>query len=218
MAANGSEIGPEGRIEPELEVPPRPAAASEPTLAITPATRLVSRPAAPGGKKRRTAIRWLVLTVLFALAILAGVVVARGAVMAMWPPAAQFYAMAGLLPESPRSGLKLAKLAPTRTPDGPIIEGEIANNSKKMRDIPRLRVALRDAADKEVQYTISDPPEPRLAPGAIARFRTPFDHPNDAATDVLVTSRTADPGPVAHRFNAAREGRRERRRRRSPPC
>jgi hypothetical protein len=56
--------------------------------------------------------------------------------------------MAGLLPESPRSGLKLAKLAPTRTPDGLIIEGEITNNSKKMRDIPRLRVALRDAADK----------------------------------------------------------------------
>ena len=187
VAGNGGEIGPEGRIEPALEVPPRPGGMAEPTLDVSPRTRLVPRPAARGGRSRWAAIRWLVLTVLFALAILAGVVVARGAVMTMWPPAAQFYALAGLLPESPGSGLKIAKLAPTRTPDGLIIEGEIANNGKKVRDIPRLRVALRDAADKEVQYKIIDPPEPRLAPGAIAHFRTPFDHPNNAATDVFVT-------------------------------
>jgi len=53
--------------------------------------------------------------------------------------------------------------------------------------LPRLRVTLRDSADKEVQFKIIDPPQPRLAPGAVAHFKTPFDHPEDAAKGVVVT-------------------------------
>ena len=187
LTANGGEAGREGRIEPALEVPPRPAAMSEPILDLPPRTRADQQPAGRSGRSRWATIRWLVLTVLFALAILAGIVVARGAVVAMWPPAAHFYALAGLGREPPGTGLKIEKLAPARTSDGLVIEGEIANNGKRIRDVPRLRVALRDAADKEVQSKIVDPPEPRLAPGAVAHFKTPFEHPDDAATDVVVT-------------------------------
>ena len=75
----------------------------------------------------------------------------------------------------------------SRTSDGLIIEGDIANSGKTTQDVPRLRVALRDAAEKEVQFKIVDPPQPRLAPGAIAHFKTPFDHPDDAAKGVVVT-------------------------------
>jgi hypothetical protein len=131
-----------------------------------------------------------VLAVLFALAILAGVVVARGAVVAIWPSAARLYALAGLPVEPPGIGLKIEKLAPARTPDGLVIEGEITNPGKTTRDVPRLRVALRDAAEKEVQFKIVDPPRPRLAPGAVAHFKTPFEHPDEAATGVVVTFAT----------------------------
>jgi hypothetical protein len=85
------------------------------------------------------------------------------------------------------AGLKIEKLAPSRTPDGLVIEGDIVNNGKTTQDLPRLRVALRDASDKEVQFKIVDPPQPRLAPGAVAHFKTPFDHPEDAAKGVVVT-------------------------------
>jgi len=125
--------------------------------------------------------------VLLILAIIAGVVIARGAVTALWPPASRLYALAGLSAEPPGAGLKIEKLVPSRTADGLVIEGDITNTGKTAQDLPRLRVALRDTADKEVQFKIIDPPRPRLPPGASAHFKTPFDHPADAATGVVVT-------------------------------
>ena len=132
-------------------------------------------------------LRWLLVAVLLALALVAGIVIARGAVVALWPPAARLYALAGFSAEPPGTGLKIEKLAPSRTPDGLLIEGDIANGGKTTQNLPRLRVALRDSAEKEVQFKIIDPPKPRLPPGAVAHFKTPFDHPDDAATGVVVT-------------------------------
>jgi predicted Zn finger-like uncharacterized protein len=192
------------RIEPALEVPPRPGAARAPSLGVPPrpgAARVPSlevppRAGAaselrlPSSRRRWAAVRWLVLFVLLALAVLAGVVVARGAVVAVWPPAARLFALAGWPVEPPWAGLKIEKLAPTRTAGGLVIEGEIANPGKTARDVPRLRVALRDVTEKEVQFKIIDPPKPRLAPGAVAHFTTPFEHPDSAATGVVVTFAT----------------------------
>jgi len=180
-AENGGPANGIGRIEPALEVPPRPAT----TLEVPPRPRTLPEP--PRRRSRWGVLRWLVIAVLLVLAVLAGVVVARGAVVALWPPAARLYALAGFAAEPPWTGLKIEKLAPSRTPDGLVIEGDIANNGKTTQDLPRLRVALRDASDKEVQFKIVDSPQPRLAPGAVAHFKTPFDHPDDAAKGVVVT-------------------------------
>jgi predicted Zn finger-like uncharacterized protein len=180
-AADGDEAKTDGRIEPALEVPPRPAT----TLEVPPRQRSLPEP--PRRRSRWGAFRWLVVAILLALAVLAGFVVARGAVVAWWPPAARLYALAGFSAEPPGTGLKIEKLAPSRTSDGLIIEGDIANSGKTTQDLPRLRVALRDAAEKEVQFEIIEPPKPRLPPGAVAHFKAPFDHPDDAATGVVVT-------------------------------
>jgi len=51
--------------------------------------------------------------------------------------------------------------------------------------VPRLRVALRDPAEKETQFKIM--PAARLGPGETAHFKTSFDHPAEPATGVLVT-------------------------------
>jgi predicted Zn finger-like uncharacterized protein len=180
-AADADEAKTDGRIEPALEVPPRPAT----TLEVP--RRQLALPEPPRRRSRWVALRWLLVAVLLALAVLAGVVVARGAIVAVWPPAAQLYALAGFATEPPGIGLKIEKLVPTRTPDGLLIEGDIANSGKITQDLPRLRVALRDVAEKEVQFKIVDPPQPRLAPGAVIHFKTPFDHPDDAAKGVVVT-------------------------------
>ena len=126
------------------------------------------------------------ILVLLALAILAAII-ARKEVAAMWPAAARLYALAGLSGTPPGSGLELAKIAPTRTADGLVIEGDITNTGSAARDVPRLRVALRDPAEKETQFKIIDPPTARLGPGETAHFKTSFDHPDEAATGVLVT-------------------------------
>jgi len=68
-----------------------------------------------------------------------------------------------------------------------VIEGDVINAGSTVRDVPRLRVALRDPAEKETQFKIIDPPTARLGPGETVHFNTFFDHPDEAATGVLVT-------------------------------
>ena len=163
------------RIEPALEVPPRPA-----PLPV---------PAPQRPRRRRPAVRWVVLgvvIVLLALAVLVAIA-ARSEVVARWPAAARLYALAGLTATPPGPGLELGKITPARIADGLVIEGEITNAGNTARDVPRLRVALRDPAEKETQFKIIDPPKERLLPGETAHFKTSFDHPDEAATGVVVT-------------------------------
>jgi hypothetical protein len=84
-------------------------------------------------------------------------------------------------------GLKIQKLTPARTANGLIIEGDVLNAGPMPREVPQLRVALRDAAEKELQFKVIEPPVARLAPGEVAHFKTPFERPDDAATGVMVT-------------------------------
>jgi predicted Zn finger-like uncharacterized protein len=162
------------RIEPGLEVPPRPGVLPVP---------------APPQHQRRRVVGWIVLGAIFGLLLLAAVaaIIARKEVVAMWPATARLYAAAGLSATPFGPGLELAKIAPTRTADGLVIEGDITNAGSTAREVPRLRVALRDPAEKEKQFKIIDPPVLRLAPGETAHFKTSFDHPDEAATGVLVT-------------------------------
>jgi predicted Zn finger-like uncharacterized protein len=158
------------RIEPELGVPPRPGLSPVPTL--------------QQGPRRRRAVGWVVLSVmlaLLALAILAAII-ARNEVAAMWPAAARLYGFAGF---SPR--LELGNVVPARTAYSLVIEGDVTNSGSLASDVPRLRVALRDPAEKETQFKIIDPPTARLGQGETAHFKTSFDHPDEAATGVLVT-------------------------------
>ena len=70
----------EDRIEPALEVPPRPTgAAVTPPLELPPRPTLETAAIMRGGRGRWRAFRWIVLIVLFVLAILAWIVGARGA-------------------------------------------------------------------------------------------------------------------------------------------
>ena len=163
------------RIEPELVVPPRP----EPLPAPAP-----QRP-----PRRRLALGWVVLGGIFlllALAVLAAII-ARSEVVATWPAAARLYALAGLPTTPPGPGLELGKIMPTRTAEGLIIEGDITNAGSTARDVPRLRVALRDTAEKETEFKIIDPPTARLGAGETAHFKTTFAHPDETATGVVVT-------------------------------
>ena len=170
------------RIEPALDVPPRPAGVGAPILEIPP------REPPPRARRRRWAgIRWLLVALLCVLAILAGIVVARSAVVAVWPPAERLYALAGVPAEPLGAGLKIDNLVPARTPGGLLIEGDVTNTRKTARDVPMLRVGLRNAGEKEVQFKIIDPPQHRLPPGAVLHFKTPFDQPDAAATGVVVT-------------------------------
>jgi predicted Zn finger-like uncharacterized protein len=94
------------RIEPALEVPPRPKVVAEESLGVPPRPGATSEPPAPPRRSRWAALRWLLLVMLVVLAILAGGILARGAVVSIWPSAARLFALAGLPVDPLGAGLK----------------------------------------------------------------------------------------------------------------
>jgi predicted Zn finger-like uncharacterized protein len=91
------------RLEPALEVPPRPEVSGEANLKVPPPGAI--REALRIKHRRWGALRWFVLIVLCVLAILAGVVLARGAVVKVLPATARLFALAGL-PVEPSDELR----------------------------------------------------------------------------------------------------------------
>jgi predicted Zn finger-like uncharacterized protein len=175
-----------GGATPELPAAPRPIERMDapPRLqSAMPRATPASLPKAGGGQGAAR-----VVIVLFALAAIAvaGVFIVRR-VAAVWPSASPLYASTGQSPAPSGTGLIIRKILPSRTGDGLIIDGEIANPGSTVREIPRLRVALQDSAGKEVGSETIAPPEPRLQPGEVAHFETPFAHPPDTAIGVVVT-------------------------------
>ena len=82
------------------------------------------------------------------------------------------------------TGLEIA-VTPQRSEGSFVVTGEITNPTDRARSVPPLRVMLRDTTLREIEFKIVDPPVETLAPGAVARFRTVFDHPDITATDAV---------------------------------
>jgi predicted Zn finger-like uncharacterized protein len=131
-----------------------------------------------------------VLVITIAAAAIAGIA-AREQVVAFWPPATRLYTMVGLPVQPPGIGLELRKTTPAFTTENGvrtlIVEGEVANVSQIARNVPTLKVVLRDRDGGELQTLHFDVAEQRLLPGASVPFRTSIPQPNPTATSVLVT-------------------------------
>jgi predicted Zn finger-like uncharacterized protein len=161
-------------VEPPLDMPPRPAPARE------------AAPA-PRRQRGRTRVFWP-LSIVVILALIAAALIGRRQVVAHFPHTAPAYAFLGLPVTRPAIGrLAIRKIQPTRSGDGLVIEGEVANIGEAPRTVPRLRVALCNASDEEVQAKIIVPPKGRLKPGEVEHFRTVFERPNQTATEVAVS-------------------------------
>jgi predicted Zn finger-like uncharacterized protein len=160
-------------VEPPLDMPPRPVAVRAP---------------APMRRRRRgrTGTFWPT-TIVIIIVLIAAALIGRRQVVAQFPHTAPVYAFLGLPVTRPAIGLAIRKIEPTRSADGLVIEGEVANTGQEPRTVPRLRVALRNARDKDVQAKVIAPPKGWLKPGEVEHFRTVFERPNETATGVVVT-------------------------------
>jgi hypothetical protein len=120
-----------------------------------------------------------------------GLVAARASVMSLWPPSSRLYSMIGYGPTDPGFGLELRKVAPARSVENGVptltIDGEVANISTLTRDVPKLRVALRDVNNKVLQAWTVAVTDQRLLPGASVPFHTGVAQPPEAATGVVVS-------------------------------
>jgi predicted Zn finger-like uncharacterized protein len=142
-----------------------------------------SRGEAPAAARHHFRMTGLALAGLM-LALLVIAVAARDTVMKTWPSAVPLYRSVRLA-TVPGEGLQVT-VNPARTPDSLVVNGKITNPTRTAREIPRLRVALRDGKNAEIAAQVIDPPQNSLAPGATAAFSTVFQHPSETATGVAV--------------------------------
>ncbi len=174
-----------------VALPPVPSPAPSPApeaprrAPSSPSQRRAQPSAAVGRSGRAAAFAFFGVVLLFAVAL--ALYAGRYRLVALWPPAARLYAFVGAAPQPLGAGLKIGDITPKRTVGGLVIEGQVTNTSSVEREVPALRIALRDAKAKEVEFKIIMPPKARLLPGEVETFTTAFKHPSNAATRVDIT-------------------------------
>ena len=140
----------------------------------------------PSRKRRITVLAIAALLVCAAAFIILG----RDKVASLWPPAAELYAKAGLPVTPPGPAFEIRNTTPRLDKENGVaivvVEGEIANVSHVARDVPRLRIILKDKDEKEVEQTTVSVPGPRLLPGASVPFRASVPQPSIPAAKVVV--------------------------------
>jgi predicted Zn finger-like uncharacterized protein len=174
--------------QPPIELPPLPE--TPPVVRTTDPTRRVQLPAV---SRRGGRARWLRRAAIAAVLLLAiwSLVRERENVMSAAPFTTRLYSMIGLGPVVPGAGLELRQVTPSRGAENGVptlaINGQVANVSSIARAVPRLRVALRDAGNHELQSWIVSVTDQPLAPGASVPFHTSIPQPPDGATGVIVS-------------------------------
>ncbi len=165
---------------------------------IPPGSNLPAFP--PVRRQRSNAAGWVALLVVV-IAILAAGLVAREQIVQAWPPAAKLYSAVGLgaaLPVAPGDGLEVRHVTSKRVmEDGAqvlVIEGEVANVSQGVREVPPLRGTLRDAQEHDLQQWTFGASASKLQPGETASFSTKLKNPAAAATGISITFAPSDKG------------------------
>jgi len=167
---------------PAVEPAPPPPTAEYKPVPNLPAIREPDR----GG---RAATIWLLLVIVIAVVVGAGYY-GRDQVMRLWPSSARIYERIAVAIGVPfRAADHALIIAGVRTRhisagDQPIlvVEGDLANPTERVVDVPRLRVVMLDAGRSKIGETVFQAVKRRLVPGEALPFRTYIaDPPSDAA-------------------------------------
>ena len=153
------------------------------------------RPAAvaPPPSARRSGAGQLIgwaLLVVFIIAVVGGGVFMRHTIVAVWPPATALYQMVGLPVRTVGEGLELRNVTSAQQleNDKPtlVINGEIANISDVVREVPKIRVSLLDVRQREIYSWVFSASSKELAPGQVAAFDTRVAEPPESARGLAV--------------------------------
>jgi hypothetical protein len=161
------------------------AGAPPPGVAAGPQGVVPEASTAPAPRRSSGRAGWLVLgAAVIGVALV--VVFARNAVVQTWPPAKKLYQALGLPVEGLGAGLKIVVISHSRDRERDktvlIIKGEVANTSDKVRDVPKLKAALRSADARELKAWTFVTAQSRLLPGEKAPFATRIENPPGTAS------------------------------------
>lgn len=132
-------------------------------------------------------VGWVVL-VLFVAGSIYGVVQFRKDIAAFWPSTAKLYEAAG----APINllGLEFRDISYERQTENGLpvlaVKGVVVNVSGEVKTLPRLRVGLRDAKQRELYHWTFALPEKELAAKQSASFTTRLSSPPVEARDLEV--------------------------------
>lgn len=114
------------------------------------------------------------------------------------PGMAALYHVVGLAAAPPGANLDIGEVSSSREwADGEdvlVVTGTVTNTAKEARELPPLRVALFDAADRQVQEAIVEPEKSVLAPGENVRFNARIAGPANTARRMVVSFDTTAAG------------------------
>lgn len=134
-------------------------------------------------------IAWLVLIIVVA-GVIAGGVVFRRDVVAVWPPAGRLYLAAGLSLE-PDFTLQIQNIEWARESRGGqsvlLVSGEIANPDDVRQKVPRIQVILFDENRRVLHHWNAQVPQQVLNPKQTTSFTTELRDPPDEARGLQVT-------------------------------
>lgn len=198
-AADGSEpvdveAPPLAPVDLDAGRPPIDVEAAEPAEAVRPAQNDVesyaarfSRRAAKG-RRRLWSLTRLQTAILALLVVDALIVGWRRDIVRALPQTASFYALIGL-PVNLRGLVFDALTTSTEQHEGVpilVVEGAIVNRTSAVADVPRLKLAVRNAAKQEIYSWTTASPRATLAPYQAVGFRTRLASPPPEAADVVV--------------------------------
>ncbi len=174
--------------------PPIDIEAAEPAEDLAPAQNDIESYAARFS--RRTARRWRPVwsltrlqTAILALLVIDAVIVGwRRDIVRVLPQTASFYALIGL-PVNLRGLVFDAVTTTAEQHEGVpilVVEGAIVNSTGAVAEVPRLKLAVRNAAKQEIYAWTAASPRATLAPYQAVAFRTRLASPPPEAADVLV--------------------------------
>jgi len=152
--------------------------------------RRVQLPAVKEKTGRGALIGWGIAAAVI-IGLVWGLIAERAVVTAYWPPAAKLYSLVGYGPPDIGAGLQIRKQTSSRGVENGVpilsIDGEVVNTTTVTREVPKLRVALQDGTDHEIQHWIVSVTDQRLLPGASVAFHTSMNQPPEAATSAIIS-------------------------------
>ncbi len=157
--------------------------------ALPPGSTLPALRQAP--RRRASGLAWLALVLVVAGA-LAALAAFRLQFIAIWPPAAELYRLAGIDDSAqPGQGLDIRDVRLERKTEAGravlLVTGQVVNPTGAARPTARLRVAIGDEAKKELVHWTVPLAKEELAPGEATEFSTRLPDPPADARSLSVT-------------------------------
>lgn len=153
---------------------------------------------AASGSKSPSVVSWVVAALV--VLVLAGALIGRNEIVTSFPESAPIYRALGLsLADQP--GLEFGQLKPYRVVEGGVavlvIEGEIVNQSKELRQVPPIHVILLDEGGRQLQGETFSSKDAALDAGGKTTFSGRLVNPPSQARNYSITFAAGSGAPAS---------------------